>query len=269
MLMSMHVPAATVSQMGLLMGGETTNSTMASLMSEMSPSARPMVMSAMPVSAGQVAAGTTVHFAFATFLGLAFAAVIGAAAWAGIPGMRTSRRPVHQDPGCGAGPPPVLGRDARCHAGAAGGDLLRDRGADRAGIRGGLLLGGAGHDQLRHVHRHRQRQGPDRAAGQGQAETLRPAAGRARPGRDPGRRDPADLARLSRRPAGRHPVPGHDRPAEDPVRGGVRYGRAVSGGRGHDRGLRRRPELRGELRAPGGNRAALHRVSARPATART
>ena len=90
MLMSMHVPAATVSQMGLLMGGETTNSTMASLMSEMSPSVRPMVMSAMPVSAGQVAAGTTVHFAFPTFLGLAFAAVIGAAAWAGIPGMRTS-----------------------------------------------------------------------------------------------------------------------------------------------------------------------------------
>jgi hypothetical protein len=38
-------------------------------------------------------------------------------------------------------------------------------------------------------------------AQRGQAEARRPAAGRAGPGRDPGRRDPADLARLSRRPA--------------------------------------------------------------------
>ncbi len=90
MLMGMHVPAATVTQMGLLMSGKASNSTVASLMSAMSPSARAAVMAAMPVSAGQVAAGTILHFAFAAFLGVAFAAVIGAAAWAGIPGMRTS-----------------------------------------------------------------------------------------------------------------------------------------------------------------------------------
>ena len=121
--------------------------------------------------------------------------------------------PVHQDPRHRAGSPAVLGRDARRHAGAAGGDLPQDRGEDRAVRRRGRILGRAGHDQLRHVHRHRQRQGAGRAAGQGQAETLGPAAGRAGPGRHPGRRDPADLARLPRQQARRHPVPRHDRPA--------------------------------------------------------
>jgi hypothetical protein len=90
MLMGMHVPAATVSQMGLLMSGRATNSTMAGLMAGMSPSARAAVMSAMPVSAGQVAVGTILHFAFAAFLGVALAAVIGTAAWARVPGMRSS-----------------------------------------------------------------------------------------------------------------------------------------------------------------------------------
>lgn len=71
------------------MSGKATNSITASLMSMISPSARAMVMNAMPVSAGQVAAGTILHFAFAAFLGLAFAAVIGAAAWASVPGMRS------------------------------------------------------------------------------------------------------------------------------------------------------------------------------------
>jgi hypothetical protein len=89
MLMSMHVPMATINQMGLLMSGHASNSTTASLMSTMSPSARAMVMKAMPVSAGQVVAGTILHFAFAAFLGVAFAAVIGAAAWARVPGMRS------------------------------------------------------------------------------------------------------------------------------------------------------------------------------------
>jgi hypothetical protein len=90
MLMSMHVPAATVTQMGLLMSGKAGNSSVASLMSAMSPSARAAMMSAMPVSAGHVAVGAILHFAFAAFLGVAFAAVIGAAARMGVPGMRTS-----------------------------------------------------------------------------------------------------------------------------------------------------------------------------------
>jgi hypothetical protein len=89
MLMGMHVPAATVGQMGLLMSGKATGSTTASIMSTMSPSARAMVMNAMPVSAGHVVVGTILHFAFAGFLGVAFAAVIGAAAWARVPGMRS------------------------------------------------------------------------------------------------------------------------------------------------------------------------------------
>jgi len=89
MLMGMHVPMTTINQMGLMMSGHATNSTTASLMSMMSPSARAMVMNAMPVSAGHVVAGTILHFAFAAFLGLVFAAVIGAAAWVRVPGMRT------------------------------------------------------------------------------------------------------------------------------------------------------------------------------------
>jgi hypothetical protein len=89
MLMSMHVPMTTINQMGLLMSGDAGNSTTASLMSTMSPPARAMVMSAMPVSARQVVAGTILHFAYAAFLGVAFAAIIGVAAWARVPGMRS------------------------------------------------------------------------------------------------------------------------------------------------------------------------------------
>ena len=67
-----------------------------------------------------------------------------------------------------------------------------DRGEAGAGgvrpVRAGHQLGGAGHDELRHLHRYRQRQGADRAAGQGQAETRGPAAGRPGPGGHPGRR---------------------------------------------------------------------------------
>ena len=76
---------------------------------------------------------------------------------------------------------------------------------------------GAGHDQLRHLHRLRQRQGADRPAGQGQAETRRPAAGRPGPGRHPRRRDPAGVARLPRRPARRHPVHRRDRRTGRPL----------------------------------------------------
>jgi hypothetical protein len=76
--------------MGLLMRGKVSSATTASLLSAMSPAARAAVMNAMPVSAGQVAVGAILHFAFASFLGVAFAAIIGAAAWARVPGMRTS-----------------------------------------------------------------------------------------------------------------------------------------------------------------------------------
>ena len=48
---------------------------------------------------------------------------------------------------------------------------------------------------------HGQRQGAGCPAGQGQAEALRPAAGRPGPGSHTRRGDPADLARLPRRPA--------------------------------------------------------------------
>ena len=46
----------------------------------------------------------------------------------------------------------------------------RDRGADRGAVRVDVLVGGPRHDELRHLHRHRERQGAGRAARQGQAE---------------------------------------------------------------------------------------------------
>jgi hypothetical protein len=75
-LMSMHVPAAKVHMMGLLMTGHATNSTVASLMNSMSPSARNAIMSAMPLSTSRIIVGMMMHFAFSALMGVAFFAVI-------------------------------------------------------------------------------------------------------------------------------------------------------------------------------------------------
>ncbi len=89
-LLAMHVPTAKLQMMGLLMTGRATNKTVSSLLSGMTPAARNAVMSAMPVSAGRIVVGVILHFAYAGFLGVTFAALIGAAAWMAIPGLRTS-----------------------------------------------------------------------------------------------------------------------------------------------------------------------------------
>ena len=68
MLMDMHLPAATVAQIA----------------------ARATAMSAMPVSAAHVLAGAVLHFAYAGFLGVAFAVVIAAAMMMRVPLMRTA-----------------------------------------------------------------------------------------------------------------------------------------------------------------------------------
>ena len=81
MLVSMHVPSAKVQMIGQLMTAHATNATVATLMNQLPPSARNAVMAAMPVSAGHVLVGTILHFAFAAFLGVAFFAIIAAAAW--------------------------------------------------------------------------------------------------------------------------------------------------------------------------------------------
>lgn len=47
-------------------------------------------MTTLPVSAGQVAVGTILHFAYAAFLGVAFAAIIAAAGMMRVPLMRTA-----------------------------------------------------------------------------------------------------------------------------------------------------------------------------------
>jgi hypothetical protein len=88
-LTGMHVPAAQVQMIGPLMTGHATNSTVATLLSQMSPAARNAVMSAMPVSAGHVVVGVILHFAYAGSLGVLFAALIAAAAWLHVPGLRS------------------------------------------------------------------------------------------------------------------------------------------------------------------------------------
>jgi len=89
MLLSMHVSAQRVQMIGLLMTGHATNSTVVSLMSSMTPAARNAVMSTMPVSVSHVIVGTVLHFAFAAFLGILLFAIIGAAAWFALPGLRS------------------------------------------------------------------------------------------------------------------------------------------------------------------------------------
>ena len=54
-------------------------------------------------------------------------------------------------------------------------DISREIAVRIVGLSGVDVVGRAGHDQFRHVHRDRERQGAGCAAGQGQAETLRPA----------------------------------------------------------------------------------------------
>lgn len=90
MLMGMHLPAATVTQIGALIGGHATNAQVAGLMSMLSPSARATVMGAMPVSAGHVLTGAVLHFAYAGFLGVLFAMVIAAAMMMRVPLMRNA-----------------------------------------------------------------------------------------------------------------------------------------------------------------------------------
>ena len=89
MLISMGVPPAKVQMMGALMTGHASNGTVAKLMSGMTPQARKMVMSAMPVHASHIEVGAVLHFAFATFVALTIFAVIAGAAWLAIPGLRT------------------------------------------------------------------------------------------------------------------------------------------------------------------------------------
>lgn len=90
MLSGMHVPPATVQKMGQLMSGTASNTTMADLMKQMPRSGQHTVMAAMAVSASRVVVGVILHFAYAGFLGLVFAALIVGAAWLGVPGLRSS-----------------------------------------------------------------------------------------------------------------------------------------------------------------------------------
>lgn len=76
MLMGMHMPASKVHQIGDLMAGHASNSTMADLLSEMSPAARHEVMHAMPVTGGNMVLGAITHFVLAILLGIAFAMMI-------------------------------------------------------------------------------------------------------------------------------------------------------------------------------------------------
>jgi hypothetical protein len=90
MLTSMNVPAAKVHMMGLLMTGHATNSTVASLMNSMSPSARHALMSAMPLSTSRIIVGMMMHFAFSALMGVAFFAVIIKARRLNIPALKST-----------------------------------------------------------------------------------------------------------------------------------------------------------------------------------
>ena len=171
--------------------------------------------------------------------------------------------PVHQDPGLGAGSPPVLGRDARRHP---GGSWRRSAAASRRGscAESGLDCSSVALDMTNFATFIATANGKAPIAQRGKAKQKRTDLRLVGPGPGghPRRRDPADLARLPRRPARRHPVRHDDRPAASPStpRSAPPPG---SSGRGHDGGLRRRAELRGQLRPPRRNRAALHRLGAR------
>ncbi|MDE3206457.1 MAG: hypothetical protein KGQ66_19800 [Acidobacteriota bacterium] len=89
MLTAMHLPAQKIQMMAAVMTGHADNTTVANLMAGLPASARHQVMAAMPVSASHVIVGLILHFAFSAFLGIAFFAVIAAAARMGMPAMRT------------------------------------------------------------------------------------------------------------------------------------------------------------------------------------
>lgn len=89
MLSSMHVPMVKVQMMGLIMTGHASNSTVTTLMSQMTPAARASVMATMPLNAGHMAVGLLLHFMFSAFLGMAMFAVIGTIARFGPAVLRT------------------------------------------------------------------------------------------------------------------------------------------------------------------------------------
>ena len=89
-LMSMHVAAAKVHMIGLLMTGHVTKSTIASLMNSMSPSARNAIMSAMPLSTSRIIVGMMMHFAFSALMGVAFFTVIVKARQMNVPALHST-----------------------------------------------------------------------------------------------------------------------------------------------------------------------------------
>ncbi len=89
MLSSVHVPSGKIEMMALIMTGHATNSTVTTLMSEMTPTSRAAAMAAMPLNAGHMAIGLLLHFIFSAFLGMLTFAVIGAIAWFGPAWVRT------------------------------------------------------------------------------------------------------------------------------------------------------------------------------------
>ena len=179
--------------------------------------------------------------------------------------------PVHPDSGLGAGSPAVLGRDACRHAGAAGGGQPR-RSRCASCEASGVDVSSVALDMTNFATfidtanqkapvaqrgKARQKRSDLRLVGPG-------------PGGHPRRRDPADLARLPRQPARRHPVRRDDRPAPPPVRGDRHRCRAAGPAAAEmtvvfDAGQNSEDNFALSRR----HGTALHRVGARPATAQT
>jgi hypothetical protein len=73
-----------------LQGGHASNATVATLMGNMPPGLRAMVMTHLPVIAGHVVVGLVIHFAFAAAMGIVFTAILTTLAWLRLPGLRGS-----------------------------------------------------------------------------------------------------------------------------------------------------------------------------------
>ncbi len=87
MLTAMHVPQAKLQLIAQMMSGHATNSTVASLMNQMSPAARASVMSAMPISWTHMIVGAMLHMVFSAILGVAFFLIIRVAATKFLPAL--------------------------------------------------------------------------------------------------------------------------------------------------------------------------------------
>ncbi len=90
LLAFIHVPERRIHLMILILTGHANNTTLVEFMSSTPQAARSAVMRAMPLVVTHVAEGAILHLILSAILGVLFFAVIGTAAWLGLPMFRTA-----------------------------------------------------------------------------------------------------------------------------------------------------------------------------------